>query len=388
MTRRVEIVFFDAGSGHRSAARALESALLRERPEWAVRCVNLPDLIAGNRSFHWIVNRGIRWLNDEMKKEKVFDLRGKVNLSLFFHWLLTSRGLREIAGFWRDEAPDAVVSVTPMYNPALLNAARLVNPQVKYVTVPVDFEEFKRAYWFTPPKGQIYLNATERLFEQARRKGIPAEHNHRIAGMPADPALYEEPTLDIAAERARLGLAPDRPTVVMHFGGQGSTILVDMAKALAQAGATHNVIFLCGRSAQVAETIRALDTPYRKAVLDYVAETPIHFQRLADVVVGKPGALTITEGLIARRPLVLLESTGMKPVQRGNEEWVRQAGVGVIAPHAGDVPRAIDQVLADTSFREAAHRHRHRGVFEAAQLIATLVETGHLSPRRALSSAA
>jgi UDP-N-acetylglucosamine:LPS N-acetylglucosamine transferase len=193
--------------------------------------------------------------------------------------------------------------------------------------------------------------------------------------MVADPSLYEEPSIDIGAERARLGLVPAAPTVLVHFGGQGCTILADIAAQLAKDGVRHNVIFLCGKREDVAERIRALDTPYPKAVLGYTQETPIHYQRIADVVVGKPGTLTITEALIARRPLVILESTGMKPVQRGNEEWATANGVGVLAKNVAAISGAVARVLAHEGYRAAAERARHRGVFDAADRIASLAET-------------
>lgn len=372
--RRVDIVFFDAGSGHRSAARALEKAVSALRPNFRVRASNIVDVIAENRSFSWVVQRGIRWFNEELAREKMFDLRGKVNLSLFFHALLSGRGLQEIASFWSDAPPDAVVSVTPMYNPALYRAARLVNPSARCITIPVDFEEFKRSYWFTPSTEQHYLNGSDRLCEQALARGVPGRFIHRLSGMVADPSLYEEAALDIGDERARLGLSPELPTVLVHFGGQGSTVLLDIARALATANVRHNVIFLCGKHEEVAGRIRALATPYRKAVLGYTEETPIHYQRLADVVVGKPGTLTITEALIARRPLVLLESTGMKPVQRGNETWASERGIAVVARGVAAIPAAIARVLAEVSYRSAAEQARHRGIFDAAERIAHLAE--------------
>jgi processive 1,2-diacylglycerol beta-glucosyltransferase len=371
--KRVDIVFFDAGSGHRSAARALESALSAACPSWHVGVIDLVDVIAHNRSFSRIVELGMRWFNEELQKERVFDLRGKVNLSLLFHDLLTRRGIDEIARFWARGAPDALVSVTPMYHPALYRAVRTANPRARCITIPVDFEEFKRRYWFTPAVEQHYLNGSERLWQQARARGVPEAFNHRISGMVADPALYDEPTIDVPAERARLGLAPDAPTVLAHFGGQGCTALEDVARAFVETGARYNVLFLCGRHEAVAARIRALSTPYRKAVLGYTVETPIHHQRIADVVVGKPGTLTITEALIARRPVVLLESTGMKPVQRGNEAWVRERGTGIVARGARAIPRAVGEVLANPAYRGAAERARHRGVFDAAERIVSLV---------------
>src|SRR5262249_1027269 len=106
--------------------------------------------------------------NRQLKQEKVFDLKGLINLSLMFHDLLSRRGIREISEFWKDEKPDGVVSVTPMYSPALYRAARLANPKAHCVTIPVDFEEGKPRYWFTPKVEQHYLLATARLEQQAR----------------------------------------------------------------------------------------------------------------------------------------------------------------------------------------------------------------------------
>jgi UDP-N-acetylglucosamine:LPS N-acetylglucosamine transferase len=73
-----------------------------------------------------------------------------------------------------------------------------------------------------------------------------------------------------------------------------------------------------------------MKTPYRKLAVSYTQETPIYYQRLADFIIGKPGSMTITAALIARKPVIAIKSRGMSPVQRGNEEWVREHKVGII----------------------------------------------------------
>src|SRR4051794_5726311 len=112
--RNVDIVFFDAGSGHRSAARALERALLQARSDWRIRSVNVVDVLAGNRWWGGLVRWSIDRFNAELTRERVFDLHGKVNLSLLFHDLVSRRGIARVSTFWQQEPPDAVVSVTPM----------------------------------------------------------------------------------------------------------------------------------------------------------------------------------------------------------------------------------------------------------------------------------
>ena len=52
--KKVEIVYFDAASGHRSAAVALERALRDEHPNWRIRAINVLDIFAGHRPFQRI----------------------------------------------------------------------------------------------------------------------------------------------------------------------------------------------------------------------------------------------------------------------------------------------------------------------------------------------
>jgi 1,2-diacylglycerol 3-beta-galactosyltransferase len=379
--KKVDVVFFDAGSGHRSAARALERALAAARPGWRVRSVNYPDVIAGNRL--WA--RFVRWGNDEfnweLTRERVFDLHGKVNLGLLFHEILCAPWVGKLSEFWRDDPPDAVVSVTPMYHQSLYRAARQVNPAVLCVTIPVDCEEFKPRYWFEPRVEQHYLLGTPRLHQQARRLPIPREFLHPVEGMIVDPELYESPPPGREEKLAALGLNPALPTGLVHFGGQGSVVIARIARQLAEARLRVNFIFLCGHNAAVRREVERLGTPYRKAVLGYTAETPVTFQRLADFVIGKPGVMTINEALVLGKPLILLRARGMAPVQVGNEKWAAERGIGVLIDSSRAVGAAANHVLASPRYREAAARHHHRGVFAAAGRILSLLEGGLSSAR-------
>ena len=372
--KHVAIVYFDAGSGHRSAARGLARALAAARPGWQVRALDLLDVLAPHPRFRRVVRAGINHFNRQLVAERVFDLGGLVNLSLLCHDLLRAAGIARIAAFWRADPPDAVVSVTPMYNPVLYKSARLANPAAHCVTIPVDFEEFKPRYWFTPKVEQRYLVATERLERQARAAKIPPASIDRIPGMIIDPAFYWPPPADIPGELARLGLDPGLPTGLVSFGGQGSVVVLEIARRLAAVGARHNMIFLCGRNRAVHEAVRDLPTPYRKCALAYAEEPPQYYHHLADVVIGKPGTMTITEALVTHTPLVFIKSRGMAPVQRGNEAWVLAHGVGQVAADVARLPEVIAEVLASPAYRANAQAHSHRGVFAATARIAALME--------------
>lgn len=376
--RIVDIVYFDAGSGHRSSALALERVLRDARPGWRVRMVNAEELFAVHPRFHRILRMGIGYFNGMLRRERVFDLKGLINLSLLCHDLLTPQDLAQIARFWAGREPDAVVSVTPMYNPAIYRSARHANPHTTCITIPVDFEEAKARYWFTPRVAQHYLLGSDRLQEQGRQAGVPDTLLHRLPGFIVDPGLYAGAEPDRAARLAALGLDPHLPTGVLSFGGQGSLVMVELARRLADEGLPLNMIFLCGRSEGVRAALDRLVTPYRKAVLGYVPETPLTYLRLGEFFIGKPGTMTITEALTLSRPLVAIKSTGMRPVQAGNERWLTASGVGVVV-RPGQVGRAVRAVLSDPGYVERARRAYHCGVFVAAEQIVALVEAAGMA---------
>ena len=76
---------------------------------------------------------------------------------------------------------------------------------------------------------------SERAAVQARELGIRADRILRTSGMILNPKFYEPVVVDRQAERTRLGLQPELPTGLVLFGGQGSTAIVRLAKALKRA---------------------------------------------------------------------------------------------------------------------------------------------------------
>jgi processive 1,2-diacylglycerol beta-glucosyltransferase len=373
-TKRIHIVYFDAGSGHRSSARALASVLTALRPHWQINVVDILDVFAPNNRFQRIVRTGIDHFNKQLIHERLFDLRGLINLSLLCHDLVTQEGIDRIARYWRECPPDAVVSVTPMYNPVLYRSVRAANPTTLCITIPVDFEEVRSRYWFTPKIEQHYLLATDRLAQQAKEADIPDEFLHQMPGMIIDPRFYGDPPLYIPHEIERLGLDHALPTGLVTFGGQGSMVIPKIAAQIAESNLNVNMIFLCGRDAKSHEQVRRLSTPYRKLVLTYTDEPPHYYHHIVDFVIGKPGSMTLTEALITCKPFIFLKSSGMSPVQRGNENWILRHGTGAAANGVKNIALVVKQVLSSRTYQDNAEKHRHDGVFKTAESVCDLVE--------------
>ena len=371
MQKKIDILFFDAASGHRSAAKALQRAIFLQQPNWEVNTINVVDLFQHHTVFQKIVIAGINYFNFLLQREILSDLPGLIRLSLFVQSTVGKKGQKNIAQFWKNTPPDAVISVTPMYNEVCFKSLKIVNPDAQYITIPVDFAEPRKRYWFTPKINVYYLNAKNLLMDQAHKAGIDKQNMYKIGGMVVDPDFYLG-DIDQKKELEKKNLNPELPTITVSFGGQSSVILKIIATQLNRLQEPINVIFLCGKNETVFNYLSQQTYQFNKLVLGYQKETPVHFFKISDIVIGKPGAMTITECLIAKKPSLFIKSTGLDFVQRGNENWVEEHKVGIIVRDLKELPSLISDMLTNKVYRENAENNFHRGVFDAAEKIIAL----------------
>ena len=125
MDRKLTIVFFDAGGGHRSAAEALKSVLDTQPRRWEVRLLNLQELLDKL---------------DLLRKVTGIRIQDGYNLILRKGWTrLTPRLLPVLQGvlrmyhrstvkmlrkYWEDNPADLVLSAIPHFNRALAESIR------------------------------------------------------------------------------------------------------------------------------------------------------------------------------------------------------------------------------------------------------------------------
>ena len=367
--RSIAIVYSDAASGPRSAATALKNVLQSRNPHCEVRLVNIAEVFDHHPLFGKFVRTGIRFFNGQLKSDRVMGLQKLIGLSLFCHNLVGKKGIRKIANYWKSSPPDIVVSVTPMYNPVLYRSAQLANPAVQCITVPVDFEEVRSKYWFTPNVKQYYLNGTARLQLQAAKAGIPEKERFRIDGMPVGECAYECIPHNRNEQLRTIGLNPAWPVGFLSFGAQGSRGILAIIKALALQHRHLNLIIMCGKNKKLFKQVSALQLPFPKAVYTYLPKTPLHLLHLADFAIGKPGAMTITESLITQTPLIVQQSKGMRPVQKANEEWLKQAKTGIVASTPETIAASVNEIVNNPVFKHQMDEHHHQALYQMAAFI-------------------
>jgi len=376
LARRIQFIYFDAGGGHRAAATALKTAIEAQRRPWDIQLVNLQQVLDPLDIFRKIT--GIR-LQDlyNLMLAKGWTL-GSAQLLRLMHGVISvyhSSAVRLLERHWRETSPEMVVSLVPNFNRAMRESLRAVNSATPYVTILTDFADYPPHFWIER-QDQFLICPTERAVEQARQMGYRASQIFKVSGVILRPQFYEPVQIDRATERQRLGLQPDAPTALVLFGGQGSSVMFDIAKRLGNSDLGLQLILICGRNERLASRLRSLKTKTPMFVEGFTTQIP-YYMRLADFFIGKPGPGSISEALAMKLPVLVERNAWTLPQERFNAEWVRQKQVGIVVGSFRRVVEAAGQLLAPENllrFRTNASSIENRAVFEIPEILAGLLQ--------------
>ena len=253
--RTVDLVYFNAGGGHRASALALEAAIQRAGLPWTVRLVNLREVLDPNDGFRKLTGMDPEDVyNKRLARGWTLGLTHELKvLQAVIRWA-KPKLVRPLQQHWLATEPDMVVSLIPNFNRSLYESVATALPGVPYVTVLTDLADHPPHFWIEKGQDQYFVCGSAKAVQQARAAGYAQDRIHATSGMMIRSAFYETQPIDRAEERRRLGLDPDRPTGLVLFGGQGSKAMIGIAKRLPD----MQLILACGHNESLAKALRAL----------------------------------------------------------------------------------------------------------------------------------
>lgn len=372
---KVDIVFFDAGGGHRAAANALVLAIELRGLPWRVRLVNLQETLASIDLFRQVLR---------IRLEDVYNLilrkgwtLGSAQLLVGMHFLIRlyhPLQVRLLKKYWTEDAPDVLISVVPNFNRAMYQAIQAVRPGTPYVVVITDIADYPPHFWIEKQK-QIVFCGSAKAEEQAKAQSGEGSTIVRTSGMVLHPKFYAERPMDRRAEREKLGLDPDLPTGLILFGGYGSSVMPLIVERLAGLAGRMQLIAICGKNERLKQKLEAMESPLKKHVVGFTTEVP-HYMSVADFFIGKPGPGSISEALAMKLPVIVERNMWTLPQERYNADWVRENGLGMVLDNFTSIRAAVEEMLEPKNFaryRERAASFENRAVFEIPEMLEKLL---------------
>jgi glycosyl transferase family 28 len=379
--KNIDLIYFNAGGGHRSAATALETSILELGMPWQVRLVNLMQVLDPQDLFRKATGfKPEDFYNGRLARGWTLGLAQELRLLQGMIRLAHRPMKRQLRRHWLRSPSDLVVSLIPNFNRALYESVVTALPGVQYVTILTDLADHPPNFWIEPAQEQHLICGTPRALAQARAAGYPEERIHATSGMIIRPDFYHPMQVDRSAEQLRLGLDPARPTGLVMFGGHGSKVMQSIAQQLQDT----QLILVCGHNAALAERLRAMSFKAPRVVVGFTAQIR-HFMQLSDFLIGKPGPGSISEAVQQRLPVIVVRNSWTMPQERYNTQWVRENNAGLVLRSYRNLDRAVSEMTARLDeFRLSLAQLQNRAVFEIPPILDAIMDAPR--PVRRLSA--
>lgn len=385
MDKHVELIYFNAGGGHRAAAQALEQVIAAQGRPWTVSLVNLFEVLDPTGAFQRLTGMAPEDLyNLRLKRGWTLGLKQELKLLQGMIRLAHPSLIRSLQSHWDASEPDLVVSLVPNFNRALYRSLLGARPGVPFVTVMTDIADLPPHFWIEPDQQQHLVCGSARAMEQAFESGYTPGRVHLTSGMILRPAFHHLGPLDREAGRVALGLDPFSPTGVVMFGGHGSAQMSAIAKALDEV----QLILMCGHNRGLADKLRSMRRAAPHAVVGFTANV-CEPMRLGDFFIGKPGPGSLSEAIHLGLPVLTFLNAWTMPQERYNARWVRDEELGIVVASARAIPNAAAQLIGGLErYQSRVRRSENRAVFEVVDILgrlladqSTLARAGSECPR-------
>jgi hypothetical protein len=378
MVRRLTIVFFDAGGGHRSAAEALKSVLESQRNPWQVRLLNLQDELdqldllrrtTGIRiqdAYNLILRKGWTRLAPQLLPVLQSVIRA-------YH----SPTVNMLRKYWARNPADMVLSVIPHFNRALVESIRATMPAVPFVTLLTDLADYPPHFWMER-ESEYLICGTERAEQQALKLSHDRDHVFLASGMVMKPRFYEKRTVNRIQERKKLALDPNLPTGIVLFGGHGSSTMVDIVKRLDRGKSNLQLILICGKNQKLLAKLRNLETETRFPIfVEGFTQEIDYYMAISDFFIGKPGPGSISEALQFHLPVIVECNGRTLPQERYNAQWVTENRLGIVLKSFRDIASGVEKLLDPATFddlRASAAKYSNRALLEIPSFLDQILE--------------
>lgn len=294
--QKILILYTNYGTGHFSAAKALQEHLKKD----PTKQVEIFDPLSFSRP----------------KTNRLFQLTGKTIATVFrplrslfyqkqmYHNLQKTSHFANLCAryFWTKRLqrklsainPDIIIST--QVGPTGLIATHKSYLNCQLVSV---FTDYGLHRWYLQQKENIdeFWVPTDDIRKKLVKNGVPTKRI-KITGIPTSPAFYPP-----SSPRH-----PNIPTLLFVCGGgNGLKHALPFFKQLLDSNLTFKYIFIAGHNHKLRNKAAKLATMSSKSgkVLGYV-DNIAELMRVSDLVLGKPGGLIISEALTANLPFIAL----------------------------------------------------------------------------------
>lgn len=336
---RILLLHASVGTGHKTAAKALEKAF-RLRQVEHVWCKDALEY--GLKLFQELYTGSYLELSEKVPVLWSYFYersdKNETDLTKALRTLVDRLGVTELRALIEHYRPDAVICTHFLPLNLLAREKRKGRLEARLYCVVTDYTG--HVYWVDPIVDGYFV-ATPETGEMLIRRGVSQEAI-TVTGIPVDPAIAQPKD---PAEIRQARQIVREPVVTLMGGGLNLDRVEQMVEGLLQRNLGGTLLVVAGRNEKLQAALKDLPA---SATLDLRVLGFIDYLddlvTASDLVITKAGGLIVSEVMARQTPMVVID-----PIP-GQEEWnadyVVSVGAGVQIRLAEMVPMTVHNLLA------------------------------------------
>lgn len=323
---KILILTASTGGGHKRAAAAIETKIKSVSPETEVHTIDA--LKAIGKVYDKTVCGGYHFMATKVPKfygecYKITDRKTLMYKAVMRSNTMMSDKLLETINKYN---PDCVIICHPFVTTMLSKLKRQGKTNVKTISLITDYGAHRT---YIVPGMDAYV-----LAEPQMKKKLIEEYNvdenliHPL-GIP----IFDKFSIpfDKAEICKRENLSQDKPTVLLMAGSFGVTKVLDFYKGLAKGSNNIQLIVIVGKNKHLYErlehAIKSCNAQSYTKLL-YFVDNVEDYMHISDIIVTKPGGLTVTESLCCHLPMAIYSA--FPGQERDNADYLVQKNVAIM----------------------------------------------------------
>ena len=332
------ILTASTGGGHKRAAAAIEAKIRQSHPETTVHVVDALKSIG--KMYNKTVCGGYHFLATKLPKLYGVFYRITDRPSILYravmksNTMMTKKLLRAIEGY----KPDIIIICHPFVTTMVSCLKTNGMPGVKAIALITDYDSHRT---YIAPNIDAYVLAQPDMAQKLIKEYGVDKNKIYPLGIPT----FDKFTAEFSKEELckREGLDPNKKTVLLMAGSFGVTGVLRFYEQLAKAVDDLQMIVITGKNKklfeQMNELVLELNTKKRTKLL-YFVDNVEDYMHVSDLIVTKPGGLTVTESLACGLPLAIYSAFPGQELD--NAEYLVGKRVAVLL----DKKRGAEQIIS------------------------------------------
>ena len=349
---KVLLTSVSAGSGHVRAAEAVQAAFWRRRPDVKAVHIDALDFVAPTfqrmyrDGYSYAVNhtpafwgRLYSFLDQPHQEGGIVTWINRVQR---YYAPALFRYLSRVQ-------PDLILT-THFLIPQLLRQDQAF-PWVRRIPLECVITDYDlHQFWVNDNISRYYV-AHEGLADRLAAEGVPSSRIV-VSGIPVHP-VFLMPVSKTQICR-NLALDPAKPILLVLAGGLGLSVLEKTVRCLFRLERPVQIVTVAGRNEALRRRLNHLTPPPHMTLVSQGCVRNMHeLLTISDLVLTKPGGLTMSECLAKSKPMLICSP--IPGQEERNAAYAFRRQIALRAGGSADVPLCVDRFLNDASLRERLH---------------------------------